>query len=78
MSIQRFRSIEAMSAAEVPARAPLAERIDALWRRSATLSPPWHRPTGVFRFRSLEEMQAQRLAWETVRARNGHPRVDPG
>jgi hypothetical protein len=76
VSVQRFRSIEEMSAAPVPERASLAARIDALWRRSAALTPAWPRPQGVFRFRSVEEMEQQRSAWETERARQGHPRAD--
>lgn len=74
MSVQRFRSIEAMSAAAVESPRDLESRLRALWARTASLLPPWDRPCGVFKFRTFDELQRQREDWERQRARRGHPR----
>jgi len=61
MPVQRFRNIEEMKATAVPSRGlTLRARIAANLGRSAALLPPFERPRGVFKFRVIEEMQAQR------------------
>lgn len=62
MPVQKFRSLEEMKAAPVPdRRVPLERRIAALFARSAMLAPPIEKPKGVFKFRSIEEMQGLAL-----------------
>lgn len=76
MPVQKFRSIEAMKAAPVPDRGiPLEVRMANLFARSAILAPPVERPKGVFKFRSIEGMQAQREQWERQRVEAGKTRV---
>jgi hypothetical protein len=72
MPVQKFRSIEAMKATPPPDRGiSLQKRIAGILARSAALLPPFERPKGVFKFRTIEEMQAQRDAWERERAQAG-------
>lgn len=81
MPVQKFRSIEAMKAAPVLDRGvPLEVRMANLFARSAKLAPPIDRPRGVFKFRSIEGMQAQRQQWERQRVEAGKSRIqnDPG
>lgn len=63
MPIRKFHSVEEMDSAKSDLWAEpeesLFKRIGALWKRSARLSPRKY-PRGVFKFRSIEEMQAQR------------------
>ncbi len=76
MPVQKFRNIEAMKAAAIPDRGiPLEKRMAALFERSAMLAPPIERPKGVFKFRSIEEMQAQRDEWERQRVAAGQSRM---
>lgn len=64
MPVQKFRNIEEMDAARSDLwcdkpDAAYYERLRQLWDRSSRLNPrKW--PTGVFKFRSLEEAQAHR------------------
>jgi hypothetical protein len=72
MPVQKFRNIEEMKASPVPDRGlTLRQRIVAILARSSALLPPFERPRGVFKFRSIEEMQAQRDAWEKERVQAG-------
>jgi len=64
MPIRKFRSIEEMNAADselwcAEPDAAYYQRVRQLWEASARLNPrTW--PKGVFKFRSIEEAQAQR------------------
>ncbi len=79
MPVQKFHSIEEMKATAVPDRSlRLRQRIIAIQARSSALLPPFDRPRGVFKFRSIEEMQAQRDGWEKERAKAGLLRRRPG
>lgn len=75
MSIRRFRGIEDMKATASTPRQSLETRIAAAWHRAAVLAPPSLRPRGVLKFRSFEEMCAERDQREAERARLGHPRA---
>ena len=76
MPIQKFRSIEDMSAEPKPNRGiPLERRIAELLAVSAALAPFAAKPKGVFKFRNLEEMQEQRLGWERERIAAGKRRI---
>ena len=60
MSVQKFRSIEEMNSAPVPAsRRPDFERFLRLCARFRAIAPRRHR-RGVFKFRTIEEMQNAR------------------
>jgi hypothetical protein len=79
MPIQKFRSIEEMSAApHVDRGVPLGRRIAELLAVSAALAPQVSRGRGVFKFRSFEEMHENRLIWERKRVEAGRSRVLPG
>jgi hypothetical protein len=87
MPIRKFRTIEEMNAAdsELWSSKPDAayyQRVRKLWETSARLNPRTL-PKGVFKFRSLEEAQAQRdrLLAEHIRktrAAAGDRVVQPG
>lgn len=72
MPIRKFRSIEEMDKAQSDLWCEPGEecfrRIARLWKRSAQINPRKF-PKGVFKFRSVEEAQAQRelLLTEHVR-----------
>jgi hypothetical protein len=54
---QKFRSIEAMKATPPPDRGiSLQKRIAGILARSAAFLPPFERPKGVFKLRTIEEM----------------------
>ena len=60
MPVQKFRSVEAMNAAQAPARPEDAfERFLRHCARYWSISPRSY-PRGVFKFRSIEEAQAAR------------------
>lgn len=64
MPVEKFRSFEAAADAMVTGREddgdrPLSERIAALWELSARLTSPLGL-RGVYKFRSIEESNAQR------------------
>jgi hypothetical protein len=72
MPIQKFRSIEEMNTAPLLDRGlTLERRIAALLARSAALAPPFPKPQGVFKFRTFDEMQAERETWERARVAVG-------
>ena len=78
MPVQKFRSIEEMKATPPLDRGlSLEQRIDGLLRRSSALLPPFEKPKGVFKFRTIEEMQAQRDGWEKQRVQVGLLRSSP-
>ena len=63
MAVERFRSIEATSAASAPRRPSDGfERFLRHCARYREISPRVF-PRGVFRFRSLEEAQRARRLW---------------
>lgn len=68
MSWQRFRSFEEARAAlwVAPGDPQLAARIRRMWAFSARLAPG-AAPRGLRRFRTLEEAQSEREAWERAR-----------
>ena len=77
MPVQKFHNIEEMKATPVPDRGlTLRARIAANLSRSSALLPPFERPRGVFKFRGIEEMQAQRDQWEKERALAGQKRIE--
>jgi hypothetical protein len=66
MPIKKYRSIEEMDAdrRDFWCAKPDAEwwrRIDRLWRQSEQLNPRRHEP-GIFKFRSVEELNAHHEA----------------
>lgn len=78
MPVQKFRNIEEMKATPPTGRGiSLERRIGGLLRRSEALLPSFERPKGVFKFRTIEEMQAQRDDWEKQRVQAGRRRVIP-
>ena len=62
MKVQRFRSIDEMSAAPLPLRA--TDGFERFLRHNARIRSLSSRtyPRGVFKFRSLEEAQRARLS----------------
>jgi hypothetical protein len=84
MPVYRFRSIEDMNLHEPAPSRDLADRIAALWERSAMLLgiPA---PRGLRKFRSIEEANAEQEAWTCRRIEqlekdhaSTPPRPDPG
>ena len=68
MPFKKYRSIEAMGADRRDLwrdqlDAECLRRMDQLWRRSAQLADRKY-PKGIFKFRSIEEMQAHREEME--------------
>jgi len=64
MSVQKFRSIEEMNKApEPPSDVPPFKRFLRLCERWWAIAPRRY-PRGVFKFRSIEEMQQARLKHE--------------
>ena len=71
MPVRKFRTLEAWQAAKnedsLPCEDPrLAARIRENWRRGSRLAPLGG-PRGVHKYRSIEEMQADRERWEDER-----------
>jgi len=71
VSIQRFRTIEEMNAADeemwLPCGHPdLPRRVRSLWSRWSRLVPVGA-PPGIRRYRSVEEADADRDRWESDR-----------
>lgn len=58
MPVQKFHSIEEMNARAAEPQASLAERIAYVWSLALTMGKPL--PRGLFKFRSVEEMNAAR------------------
>ena len=76
MPVYKFRSFqEAERALWLPTGDPrLAEKLRALWKAAWFLGGRFTPPRGVFKFRSIEEANRHREAWEkqrieTLRAR---------
>lgn len=73
MPIRKFRSVEEMKGSR-PLR-PLTPLDPENLRIACDLSElayalhPWHFPPGVRKFRSLDEMNAHRAAWEREQVR---------
>jgi len=72
--VTKYRSID--DTPDPPWRAPgdpeLYRAIAALWRTARQLHP-WHFPAGVYRHRSIEDMDRQREEWlaQRIRAAKG-------
>jgi hypothetical protein len=69
MPVFKFRTIEEMKAVRlwVDANDPtLHERIDRHWKDWSTMVP-FEIPRGLRKFRTMEEMNADRDAWESAR-----------
>ena len=78
MAVQRFRSIEEMSAAPAPRRSWDAfERVIRHCARYREISPRVY-PRGVFRYRSLEEAQRARRRWREESAGVARPETARG
>lgn len=78
MAVQRFRSIEEMSAAPAPRRSSDAfERFIRHCARYREISPRVY-PRGVFRYRSLEEAQRARRRWREESAAAAGPGTAEG
>jgi hypothetical protein len=72
MTVRKFRTIEEMNAADeerwLPSGDPrLIRRIEALWHEASLLIPPLDIPAGVYKYRSVEEANADRERWEQKR-----------
>ena len=65
MPIQKFRSLlEASRALRVrPGTAEHSRALRSVFWMAAQFAPERQLPPGVFKFRSIEEAQAQRKAW---------------
>jgi hypothetical protein len=69
MPVFKFRSIEEMKAVRLwtDANDPrLHERIDRHWKEWSAMVP-FEIPRGLRKFHTIEEMNAERDAWETAR-----------
>jgi len=71
--LRRFKTIEAMNAADdelwLPCDDPnIARRIATLWAEWSALVPS-RTPRGVRKYRTLDEAEADREAWEDARIR---------
>ena len=69
MPVRKFRSVEELPPPPLHRRGSraLIEAIAATWSRSAWLAPPRF-PPGVYRHRSIEEMNAKTDAWAAENA----------
>ena len=67
MPVRKFRSIEEMSDADLtwlPQGSPESWRaIRRVWARAQAMAP-WRVPSGVYRYRTMDEANAQRAEWE--------------
>jgi len=68
MAVERYRDVSEMPRPPRPAPEQLLAAIAAVWERAHLRLRP-DVPRGVSRFRTLEEAQAARQAWERERAR---------
>jgi hypothetical protein len=69
MPVYKFRTLEeAERALWLPTCDPrLAKKLRGLWKTSWIMAGSYVPPRGVFKFRSIEEANAHREAWEQER-----------
>jgi hypothetical protein len=65
MPVRKFHSLTEASQAQKlnPGTEEFSRSLRSVFRLAAQFAPPRKFPPGVTKFRSIEEAQAQRLAW---------------